>query len=91
MLLVAQRPPSTKKGFEMSNVTKDDKTLWHIQSVTEWHDEPYDIFVWAKLEPSRAEIRKLYLAENDGLDPSDDEVQDFVNSANVYSVYPEEL
>lgn len=72
-------------------IVRDDKILFHIQSITDWHDDPYDIFVWAKQEPSEDEVLKLYLAENDGLTLSDDQAKDFADSANVYFVYAEEL
>jgi hypothetical protein len=65
------------------------KTLWHIQSITDWHDEPYDTFILSDKEPSQEQLSKLYRAEL-GLD-SDDEVKDLLENANVYTVCAEEI
>lgn len=67
----------------------NEKQLYHIQAVTEWSDEPFDMFVWADHSPTLEEVKKLYLEEFD--DQGYSELRDFVNSYNVYSVYAEEI
>lgn len=72
-------------------VEKDGKTLYHIQSVTDWHDEPYDMFVYAKTEGEVVgNLRKLYI-EDCSCELSDSKLDDLVEYSNIYNVYAEEL
>lgn len=69
----------------------DGKVLYHVQSLTDWH-EPCDIFVFANHEPDMTELRAL-IAQDLGLDESEDveAIDDFVECACVYTVYPEAI
>lgn len=66
------------------------KTLYHIQAVTDWSDEPYDIFTLADHYPSREEVKKLYIEDRfngEDTEGNDQEIADFVIYHNVYTVY----
>lgn len=69
----------------------DGKVLYHVQSLTDWH-EPCDIFVFANHEPSAPEQRAL-IAQDLGLDENEDveAIDDLVECARVYTVYPETI
>lgn len=71
------------------------KTLYHIQAVTEWSDDPYDIFLWADHFPTRYEIKEAYIRDRFGSEEepadNDTEIQDFMESHNVYTIYAEEI
>lgn len=69
---------------------KDGKTLYHVQSITEWHDDPYDMFVWANSEGEiTKKLRKLY--KEDCGDIGKAELDDLVDYSNIYTVYAEEV
>lgn len=68
----------------------EKKTLWHIQAVTDWHNEPYDMFLISEKEPTYEQCTVLY-CEEQGIDFDDEEAQDFNNNCNIYSVYAEEV
>jgi hypothetical protein len=69
---------------------KDGKTLYHVQSVTDWHDDPYDMFVWGTNQYEvQKHLRKLY--KNDYGEIDRQELNDLVDNSNVYTVYPEEV
>ena len=72
-------------------VEKNDKTLYHIQSITEWHDDPYDMFVWATDEMSVTKnLKQLY--KNDIYDEIDDtELKDLIENTNIYTVYADNV
>lgn len=67
------------------------KRLYHIQSITDWSDEPYDLFVWSEQWPTAKDIMQLYLNEREDLKKDDPEVLDFMENHNVYTVYAEEI
>ena len=69
----------------------DGKVLYHVQSLTDWH-EPCDIFVFANHEPDTLELRAL-IAQDLGLDENEDveAIDDFVECARAYTVYPETI
>ena len=69
----------------------DGKVLYHVQSLTDWH-EPCDIFVFANHEPGMTELRALIIQDL-GLDVNEDveAIDDFVECARVYTVYPETI
>ena len=70
-------------------VTKDNKTLYHIQSITDYSDEPMDYFIWSERQPTKEQIRKL--VEEDLPDEAEKYlVTDVVNNSNVYTVWAEE-
>lgn len=75
----------------MATVERNGKTLYHVQSLTEWHDDPYDMFVWGKdcYEVEKG-LRKLYEAELEGID-NPQEIIDLVNNSNVYTIYTSEV
>lgn len=69
---------------------KDGKTLYHVQSITEWHDDPYDMFVWAKSESDiTKKLKKLYKEDCGDIDNT--ELNDLIENSNVYTVYAEEV
>ena len=69
---------------------KDGKTLYHVQSITDWHDDPYDMFVWAKGESHvRENLKKLYLDDCGDIDNT--ELNDLVDNSNMYTVYAETI
>lgn len=71
-------------------VEKDGKTLYHVQSITEWHDEPYDMFVYAKSEYDvTKKLKKLY--KDDCGDIDKEELDDLIENSNIYTVYAEEV
>lgn len=71
-------------------VKQNDKCLRHIQSVTEYRDEPVDIFVFSENEPTEEQVRQLVI-DDMGCDDCDDEIDDIMEHYNIYTVYAEEL
>ena len=69
----------------------EGKILYHVQSLTDGR-EPCDIFVFADHEPDTLELRAL-IAQDLGLDENEDveAIDDFVECARVYTVYPETI
>ena len=74
-------------------VQQNGKTLYHVQSVTDWHDEPYDMFVFSKNPPNEIELRRLLTEDSDFTEEDVDkqEINDLIKCANAYTVYTEEL
>jgi hypothetical protein len=72
-------------------VSKGNKTLYHIQSLTDWCDEPNDIFVFSELEPTIEQMTKLFIDEYDFKAEGQARIDDFIHNANVYIVYTEEI
>jgi hypothetical protein len=71
-------------------IEQNGKTLYHIQSVSEWHEEPYDLFVWAKDEKEVTEnLKGIY--KNDYEDIDDTELADMIDNSSIYIVYGEEV
>lgn len=68
-------------------VTKDNKTLWHIQDPTcEWSDQPIDMFIFSKTEPTQDRIKQEIIYEL-GYDKLDDKVNSILDNCNTYVVY----
>ena len=71
-------------------VEQNDKTLWHIQNMNICSDDSaYDMFLWAKNEPTREELEKAF--REDYIDADDELVEEWLTSSDVYAVYAEEL
>ena len=71
-------------------IMKDNKVLYHIQNMDICSDgEPYDVFVFLDHEPTKDDLRKLWL-EVEGND-DEDGLDEFMTSSNWYSVWGEEL
>lgn len=71
-------------------VTKGNKVLWHIQNMNIHTDgEPYDMFVWAENEPSPELMKRAFL--EDYTDASDELINEWLTSSDVYAVYVEEV
>ena len=67
----------------------NEKRLYHIQAVNEWHDDPYDTFVWSDHRPTAEEVSKLY--KDEWTDLSEGQLKDYLDSYNIYTVYAEEV
>ena len=67
----------------------NQKRLYHIQSVTDWSDEPFDTFVWSDHFPTIEEVSRLY--KDEWVDLSAGQLKDYLDSYNVYTVYAEEI
>lgn len=67
-------------------VEKDGKTLYHIQSTTEYTDYPIDLFLYADHQPTEAECKQAFIDED-----CEDWVDDIMANYDVYTVYAEEL
>lgn len=71
-------------------IKKRNKTLYHVQSTSNWQDEPYDIFVYAKSASEvRENLAKLY--QDDYGDIDKDSLEDLIDTTNIYTVYAVEL
>lgn len=71
-------------------IEQNGKTLYHIQSVTDWHDEPYDLFVWAKDEKEISDnLKDLYKNDYENIDVDNTEINDLIDNSNIYIVYAE--
>lgn len=68
---------------------KDGKTLYHVQSLSDYSDEPMDYFIWSRQEPTSDEIRTI--VKDDFNDDDNNYVDEIVNNCNVYTVYTEEV
>jgi len=67
------------------------KLLYHVQSLTDWH-EPVDMFVFSDHEPSELDMRRLVIREL-SLDKRDDSevIDEFVECSLAYHVYTQRL
>ena len=71
-------------------VEKDGKTLYHIQSITDWHEDAYDMFVYASSESEvRNNLERLY--RNDYADIGEPELRDLIDNTNIYTLYTETI
>ena len=71
-------------------VTKDNKTLWHIQNMNICSDgNAYDMFLWAENEPTEEQLKQAFI--DDYIDASDELINEWLTSSDVYAVYAEEL
>lgn len=69
-------------------IEQNGKTLYHIQSVTDWHDEPYDLFVWARDRKEISDnLKDLYKSDYESIDET--ELNDLIDNSHVYMVYAE--
>lgn len=66
------------------------KTLWHVQANIDWHDDTYDMFIFSETEPTKEQIKKLYIEEN-GREIDDEEIKEFLEYSNTYTVYADEV
>lgn len=74
----------------MMKVEKDGKTLYHIQSITDWHEDAYDMFVYASSESEvSSNLERLY--RDDCGDIDETELQDLVDNSNIYTLYAETI
>lgn len=64
------------------------KTLYHVQSLSGYTDEPMDYFIWADHFPTKQEVRQV-IQEDFGDD--DSWVDDIFDNHNVYTVYASEV
>lgn len=71
-------------------VNSNGKTLYHIQSITDWHDDPYDMFVYADNESEvRKNLKQLYTEDCGDIDET--ELKDLIDNTNIYTVYADEI
>lgn len=65
----------------------NEKKLYHIQSVTEYSDDPLDFFLLSSEYPNDFDIKKAVL------DDIEDNawIDDITNNAQIYSVYATEV
>ena len=71
-------------------VEKDGKTLYHIQSITDWHEDAYDMFVYANNESEvMGNLERLY--RNDYEDIGETELRDLIDNSNIYTLYAETI
>ena len=75
------------------DVTKNGKTLYHIQNMNICSDgEPFDVFVFTDHFPTESDLRELYSREFPDEQPDDDSYLDeFLTSSNIYTIVAEEL
>lgn len=73
-------------------VTKDNKSLWHIQNLNISSDGyPFDIFVWSDHEPTKEDLEFLAKEEFGECDDSDNMVEEITTSSEIYKVYATQL
>lgn len=65
-----------------------EKRLYHVQSVSEYSDDPMGYFLIADHEPTKDEIRKVIA---DDFEEGDEWVETIVDNAETYSVYAVEV
>ena len=68
---------------------KDGKTLYHIQSISDYTDEPMDYFVLLDRFPTRDDV--LVAIQDDFDDKNDPWIDEILENHNVYTVYTTEL
>ena len=68
---------------------KDGKTLYHIQSISDYTDEPMDYFVLLDRYPTRDDV--LVAIQDDFEDKNDQWIDDILENHNVYTVYTTEV
>lgn len=67
----------------------NEKQLYHVQSISDYSDDPLDYFIWADHMPTREEVREVV---KEDIDPSNTEwIAEIMSGYNVYSVYAEEI
>lgn len=71
-------------------VEKDGKTLYHVQSITDWRDDAYDMFVYASSESEvNSNLERLYRDDYGDIDET--ELRDLVDNSNIYTLYAETI
>ena len=71
-------------------VEKDGKTLYHIQSMTDWRDGAYDMFVYASSESEvMGNLERLYRDDYGDIDET--ELRDLIDNSNIYTLYAETI
>ena len=68
---------------------KDGKTLYHIQSISDYTDEPMDYFVLLDRFPTRDDV--LVAIQDDFDDKNDPWIDEILENHNVYTVYTTEV
>lgn len=68
---------------------KDNKKLYHIQSISDYSDEPMDYFIWKDGIPTEEDITNIVRADFE--DEEDGMIEEIASNCNVYSVYAEEV
>lgn len=68
----------------------NQKMLYHVQSISDYSDDPLDYFIWADHIPTYDEVKKVI---SEDFDPDSDKewVKEIMNNYNVYTVYAEEI
>lgn len=76
------------KGKTMK-VIKEGKELYHIQNRNICSDgSAYDMFVFSDHEPTKEDLRRLFIED---YGESEWELEEWLTSSEVYSVYAEEI
>lgn len=71
-------------------VTKNGKTLYHIQNTNICSDgTPYDLFVFSDHWPTKEDLKELFTDDLD--DATENEIDEFQTSSEIYKLYAEEL
>lgn len=70
-------------------LTKDGKTLYHIQSISDYADEPMDYFVLLEHFPLEADVMEVIKDDFD--DKNDPWIKEIFDNHNVYTVYTTEV
>jgi len=72
---------------------KNGKILYHVQSATDWQEEPFDLFIYAKDEKTISDNLKQLYIDDTGLNEIDnsDELTDLIENTNIYTIYAEEI
>ena len=71
--------------------------LYHIQSTSDIYSDglPYDLFAWSIYSPTSEQVKELYIKDrfdnNDSINIDEAEVEDFMESYNVYTIYSREV
>ena len=70
-------------------IEQDGKTLYHIQSISDYTDEPMDYFVLLEHFPLEADVMEAI--KDDFEDKNDPWIKEIFDNHNVYTVYVTEL
>lgn len=74
------------------NITKNGKTLYHIQNMNVYSDGTcFDTFVYCDHYPTDTDLLLVYGIEFPDDKNNNELIEEFLNSSEVYRVYAEEL
>lgn len=82
----------TKEYVEDKRIYKGGKTLYHIQNMNICSDgEPYDMFVFLEHEPTKEDLKNIWINFDNNGEEDPDGLDEFVSTSRWWAVWGDEL